>query len=134
MGSSIKDPLRRGHNRNNLWTKDTLKSPKCSFSNIVKNVEPLKSGEPLYKGTKWLVPTCPLFRGSTVIFVIKIYFPKSQCSNSNYKNNGHTGLRWGHLLITSCLHNKGKTLPSVITYISPIPKEPKFNINVSALR
>ncbi len=31
----IKDPPRRGHNRNNLSTKDTLQGPKCLFSHIV---------------------------------------------------------------------------------------------------
>ncbi len=35
MEPSIKDPPRRGHNRNNLFTKDTLQSPICSFSHIV---------------------------------------------------------------------------------------------------
>ncbi len=39
----IKDPLRRGHNGNNLFTKDTFQSRKCSFPTLY-------SGQPLYKG------------------------------------------------------------------------------------
>ena len=31
----IKDPQRRGHNKNNLSIKDTLHGPKCSFSHTV---------------------------------------------------------------------------------------------------
>ena len=46
----IKDPPRRGHNRNNLSTKDTLQSPKCLFPILLIHFEPLKIGKPLYKG------------------------------------------------------------------------------------
>ncbi len=45
----IKDPPRGGHNRNSLFTKDTLKSPK-RFLILLRRFEPLKSGQPLYKG------------------------------------------------------------------------------------
>ncbi len=40
-----KGPLRGGHNKNNLSTKDTLQSPICSFSHTVDTFE-----QPLYKG------------------------------------------------------------------------------------
>ncbi len=46
----IKDSLRRGHNKNNHFTKDTLIGLKCSFSILLIQFEPLKSEQPLYKG------------------------------------------------------------------------------------
>ena len=61
-----KDPLRRGHNRNNLSIKDTLQCPKCSFSHIVNTFWTSEEQTPLYKGQNgWpqhvLYPDVPLY-------------------------------------------------------------------------
>ena len=52
----IMDPPNKGHNRNNL-SINTFEGPNCSVSH---NANTFQS---LYKGG--LVPTCPLFGGST---------------------------------------------------------------------
>ena len=47
----IKDLPRRGHNRNNLSTKTTLKKSQMLISHLlIICFQPLKSGQPLYKG------------------------------------------------------------------------------------
>ncbi len=59
----IKDPPRRGHNRNNLTTKDTIQSPKCSFShNSEERTNSLQR-------TKWLT-LC-----SEVLDTVHVHFP-----------------------------------------------------------
>ena len=50
MEPPIKDSQSKGHNRNNLSIKGTLQGPKCSFPIFLIHSEPLKSGQPLYKG------------------------------------------------------------------------------------
>ena len=66
MEPLIKDSPRRGYNRNNVSTKDTFHSmvpnvifPYCEYI--------LKSRQTSQQRTKWLAPTCPLFRGFTVL-------------------------------------------------------------------
>ncbi len=44
----IKDPLRRGHNRNNLSTKDTFPKSQMFLFPLI-HPEPLKCGQPLNK-------------------------------------------------------------------------------------
>ncbi len=50
MELPIKDPLCKGHNRNNLSTKDTFRVPNAHFPILLIHFEPLKSRHPLYKG------------------------------------------------------------------------------------
>ena len=56
----IVDPPNKGHNRYNLSTKDASLGPKCSLSHSSNTFSTS------LQRTKWLVPTCPLFRGSAV--------------------------------------------------------------------
>ncbi len=58
MEPPIKDPPRGGHNRNNLIsTKDTLQSPKYSFSHIVNTFRTPEERTASLQMTKWLAPT-----------------------------------------------------------------------------
>ena len=50
------DPLKKGHNRNNLSIKDASLGPKCSLSHSTITLQTLKRGQPPYKEQKWLVP------------------------------------------------------------------------------
>ena len=70
----IKDPLRRGHNKNNLSTNDTLQSPNVHFPIFLIRFEPSKEQTTSLQKPKWLAPTCPLFRGSTVLIIIIIIY------------------------------------------------------------
>ena len=62
----IVDPPNKGHNRNNLSIKDASQGPKCSLSHSANTFSTSKERTTSLQRTKWLVPTCSLFRGSTV--------------------------------------------------------------------
>ncbi len=69
----IKDPLRRGHNKNNLSTKDTFQSQMLIFPLI--HSEPLKRGQPLNKRQNgWpqrvLYSEVPLY----IISILLVYY------------------------------------------------------------
>ena len=53
---------------------DTLQSPKCSFFYIVNAFRTSEELTTSLQRTKWLTPTCPLFRGSTVITIVTLQY------------------------------------------------------------
>ena len=63
----IVDPLNKGHNRNNLSIKDASLGPKCSLSYSTNTLTTSKERTTSLQRVKWLVPTCLLFGGSTII-------------------------------------------------------------------
>ena len=69
----IVDSPNKGHDRNNLSIKDTSLGPKCSLSHSTNTSSTSKERTTSLQRIKWLVPTCPLFRGSTVILTCYFY-------------------------------------------------------------
>ena len=65
----IVDPLRKGHNINDLSTRDTARGPKrlpslFSYTDNLREEDNLSTKD---KTNKFILsPTCPLFRGFTV--------------------------------------------------------------------
>ena len=56
-----------GHKRNNLSIKDASLGPKCPLSHSTNTFSTSKERTTSLQRTKWLVPTCPLLEGTTVI-------------------------------------------------------------------
>ena len=67
----IVDPPNKG---NILSIKDTYLGPKCSLFHSTNTFSTSKERTTSLQRTKWLVPTCPLFGGSTV------YYTATTCS------------------------------------------------------
>ena len=64
----IKDTPYKGHNRIYLHSKrDTFCGPKCLFLHTYNAFVTSKKWTTSLKRTKYLVPMCPLFGGSTVV-------------------------------------------------------------------
>ena len=65
----IVDPLNKGHDKNNLSIKEVH-----FFPIVLIHFQPLKRGQPLYKGQNgWSqLPMCPLFGGSTVVTSVSL--------------------------------------------------------------
>ena len=66
----IEDPLRRGHNRNNLFTKEMRQGPKYSFSHIVNTFCTSEELKTSLKRTKWMPPSA--------------YMSNCQCNNNKW--------------------------------------------------
>ncbi len=96
MEPPIKDPLRRGHNRHNLSTKDTLQGPKCSFSHIVNTFRTSKEWTTSIQRTKWLAPTCSSWFHCTSTSIISIitFIATGKCLQI--------------IFFTKLIHKKGK--------------------------
>ena len=62
----LKDSPNKGHHRNYLPTKDTLYGTKNRFSYSVNTFITSEEWTTSLQWTNYLVPMCPLYRGSTV--------------------------------------------------------------------